>query len=308
MLATPTTITLRELLRKVWLFHTRLERKALQLAACRLLWSEKRSLDTWEQNVLRQIEGGKLDLQSPELLWLWDRYPRIRTWVISTQAPILDELRAQWQRAYLKAGGTLKDFRCGKQFWVFVVESVTAGLKDALLEYAEASWNIDDEKQSKIGVDPLERFCNQLVAGTAPTSDRLSRELERFDREGLTAKLLADLWHLYPIEAQEAKLPTPTEKPTGEVATTKPAWKRLKIITQTGGDDIAELDGKQYRLKSKQADFLRALQEAEGNMVLAQTLKDTLHKRADHVYSTLHGDLKRIIDAPGKDGTGYRML
>ena len=85
------------------------------------------------------------------------------------------------------------------------------------------------------------------------------------------------------------------------------AWKRLEIIEQRSGNDLAILDGQEYRLPSKAADLLIALQEAKGQMVLADTLTKTCGKRADHIYRSLPDELKPIIDAPGKTGQGYRM-
>ena len=85
------------------------------------------------------------------------------------------------------------------------------------------------------------------------------------------------------------------------------AWERLKIIEQRSGNDLAILDGEEYRLRSGAADFLIALQEAKGQMVLADTLTKTFGKRVDRISQSLPDGLKPIIDAPGKTGQGYRM-
>ena len=88
----------------------------------------------------------------------------------------------------------------------------------------------------------------------------------------------------------------------------QPAWRRLRIQSEGGGNDLAILDGTTYRLKAQAATFLQALQERQGDMVLAQTLTTMCGNRADRIYRALPDPLKQIVDRPTKKGQGYRIL
>ncbi len=106
------------------------------------------------------------------------------------------------------------------------------------------------------------------------------------------------------LSDSEARRQAPAVYPCGPA---EPAWERLEVIKQRSGNDLAKLNGREHRLPSKAAEFLVALKEAKGQMVLADTLTRTCGKRADHIFKSLPDDLKAIIDAPGRTGQGYRM-
>lgn len=93
-----------------------------------------------------------------------------------------------------------------------------------------------------------------------------------------------------------------------EVGQDEPAWTRLQIDKQPSGDDIARLDGAEYRLRGSCADFLELVQAKQGDSVLASTLSCQSGQRANRVFDCLPPELQAIIDKPGKGGTGYRML
>lgn len=88
----------------------------------------------------------------------------------------------------------------------------------------------------------------------------------------------------------------------------KPAWRRICIHKQPSGDDVVELDAREYRVRGSSADFLELLQAKQGASVLADTLRKQLGQRANRIYECLPPPLQTVIDKPGKGGTGYRML
>ena len=116
--------------------------------------------------------------------------------------------------------------------------------------------------------------------------------------------LLTDRGRAWLDEYQLQPATTTDETAAGNV----PVWQRLQIKKQRGGDDLAMLDGKAYRLQGATADFLTALQEAAGDMVLGTSLETACGKRANEIYDLLPDDLKQIIDKPGKRKRGYRMI
>lgn len=91
----------------------------------------------------------------------------------------------------------------------------------------------------------------------------------------------------------------------------QPGWNRLKIVKSNTGNDLAKLDGKEYRLTGdNDAKFLEILMEKAGAPILAQSLGHECGERSDRIYARLPRAIQRIIDKPGR-GTGkkgYRML
>lgn len=99
------------------------------------------------------------------------------------------------------------------------------------------------------------------------------------------------------------------EESPGE-ETKRPAWERLKLHRSTDGSDhIAELDGKKIRIRGDAAlKMLDILQRRKGERVKGTLLDKELRQRSDKVLGLLNKRLQRIIEAPGRGGTGYAML
>jgi len=91
----------------------------------------------------------------------------------------------------------------------------------------------------------------------------------------------------------------------------QPAWERLQIIRSDTGDDLARLDGEEYRLTgANDAVFLEELQKRKGKPILAQSLERACGERPSRIYGRLPRPIQRTIDKPGlRTGKkGYRML
>lgn len=103
-------------------------------------------------------------------------------------------------------------------------------------------------------------------------------------------------------DARRLELPDRTEQKDTA------AWKRLRIRCEKSGNNIAHLDGREYRMTEGGTLFLKALKEARGRMVKAKTLSDSCGDRADRIHGKLPPELQSIIDPPGKGRQGYGML
>jgi hypothetical protein len=87
--------------------------------------------------------------------------------------------------------------------------------------------------------------------------------------------------------------------------------ERLQIIRSDTGDDLARLDGEEYRLTgANDAVFLEELQKRKGKPILAQSLERACGERPSRIYGRLPRPIQRTIDKPGlRTGKkGYRML
>jgi hypothetical protein len=90
-----------------------------------------------------------------------------------------------------------------------------------------------------------------------------------------------------------------------------PGWERLVIVKSNTGDDLARLDGKEYRLTgASDATFLELLQKKQGGPILTNTLQQSCEDRPARIYKRLPNAIQRIIDKPGQrtGKKGYRML
>ena len=97
----------------------------------------------------------------------------------------------------------------------------------------------------------------------------------------------------------------------GEPKQKQPGWQRLVIARSDTGDDLARLDGKEYRLTgANDATFLEQLQGKHGEPVLGTTLETQCSERPARIYDRLPRAIQRIIDKPGRrtGKKGYRML
>lgn len=149
----------------------------------------------------------------------------------------------------------------------------------------------------------LKHYAVRYHKGTIPQRhDVVVQEIALLDRKGFTRQLLSDIWQKYPDDARRLELPEQTEQKHAA------AWKRLRIRRETSGNDIAQLDGREYRVRESGAAFLNVLKEAKGRMVKGRTLSESCSDRADRIYGKLPPELQSIIDLPGKGRQGYRML
>ena len=87
-----------------------------------------------------------------------------------------------------------------------------------------------------------------------------------------------------------------------------PAWQRMVLEPQSGGDSLATLDGTPYRVGDAAFEMLGLLKGKQGNMVLASTIFAACGDRAARIYKSLPSALKDIIDKPESGKRGYRML
>ena len=87
---------------------------------------------------------------------------------------------------------------------------------------------------------------------------------------------------------------------------TKPAWERLVV---TDDDERAVLDGNEYRLpRAAGAKMLRLLLAARGGLVAAKVIERNTGARPARELHRLPGPIAELVEAPGRDRRGYRLL
>lgn len=258
-----------------------------------------------ERRVLREFASGEIPFPGYRV------GPKLHSAMLLASSAISDELRESDAEEYVARGGSLLDWHHhgDNPLEEYVFERVNAKLSELIDRPA------------------LHVFIIRTIEGRAAQHEETRWALDRLVADGFADELLREVWQRYRVECEIQRLPgpTPTRTDRGGGPTPegqedrapnhtephkqrKPAWQRLKITEQTGGDDLAELDGRSHRITSKAAKFLRSLQAKRGNMILGATLKDACGDRADRIFNSLPPELQAIVERPGKGKSGYRML
>ena len=86
----------------------------------------------------------------------------------------------------------------------------------------------------------------------------------------------------------------------------KPAWERLVVMDD---DERALLDGVEYRLpRVAGAKMLRLLVAERGGLVAAKVIECVTGARAARELRRLPEPIAALVEAPGRDRRGYRLV
>ncbi len=86
----------------------------------------------------------------------------------------------------------------------------------------------------------------------------------------------------------------------------KPVWERLVV---TDDDERAVFDGHEYRLpRAAGAKMLRLLLAERGGLVAAKVIERNIGARPSRELDRLPGPIAELVEAPGRDRRGYRLL
>lgn len=171
-----------------------------------------------------------------------------------------------------------------------------------------------DETPKKLAIDEARRIGDLIVA--LPLIKRLDEEIDAFVVEAVYwpqgNRQPARTEHLLrAVDELQDLVSSKSGTSGGKQKTTPPAWERLQIVKSNTGDDLACLDGIEYRLTgANDATLLEQLQMKHGEPILGATLEAQCNERPARIYGRLPKPLQSIIDKPGQrtGRKGYRML